>query len=133
MKKTELPWPICYEKDNLIWDLKASHNYPKTMGRFIPEKEARELWELKQENQRLREALEIYRDRSNWVNEEELFANEVPDPDIYDEWRFYDTGEKSNYRNPWLIALEALEEKEFNRVGGSKTIKVDVRLIAATN
>ncbi len=29
--------------------------------------------------------------------------------------------------------LRFLEEKEFNRVGGSKTIKVDVRLIAATN
>jgi len=29
--------------------------------------------------------------------------------------------------------LRSLEEKEFNRVGGSKTIKVDVRLIAATN
>ena len=29
--------------------------------------------------------------------------------------------------------LRFLEEKEFNRVGGSKTIKVDVRLITATN
>jgi DNA-binding NtrC family response regulator len=29
--------------------------------------------------------------------------------------------------------LRFLEEKEFNRVGGSKTIKVDVRLICATN
>jgi len=29
--------------------------------------------------------------------------------------------------------LRFLEEREFNRVGGSKTIKVDVRLIAATN
>src|SRR4030043_297962 len=29
--------------------------------------------------------------------------------------------------------LRFLEEKEFNRDGGSKTIKVDVRLIAATN
>ena len=29
--------------------------------------------------------------------------------------------------------LRFLEEKEFTRVGGSKTIKVDVRLIAATN
>jgi putative PEP-CTERM system response regulator len=29
--------------------------------------------------------------------------------------------------------LRFLEEKEFNRVGGAKTIKVDVRLIAATN
>jgi putative PEP-CTERM system response regulator len=29
--------------------------------------------------------------------------------------------------------LRFLEDKEFNRVGGSKTIKVDVRLIAATN
>ena len=29
--------------------------------------------------------------------------------------------------------LRFLEEKEFNRVGGSKIIKVDVRLIAATN
>jgi two-component system, NtrC family, response regulator AtoC len=29
--------------------------------------------------------------------------------------------------------LRFLEEKEFNRVGGSKTMKVDVRLIAATN
>jgi len=29
--------------------------------------------------------------------------------------------------------LRFLEEKEFNRVGGSKTIKVDVRLISATN
>jgi transcriptional regulator with GAF, ATPase, and Fis domain len=29
--------------------------------------------------------------------------------------------------------LRFLEEREFNRVGGSKTIKVDVRLITATN
>jgi DNA-binding NtrC family response regulator len=29
--------------------------------------------------------------------------------------------------------LRFLEEKEFNRVGGSKTIKVDVRLLTATN
>ena len=29
--------------------------------------------------------------------------------------------------------LRFLEEREFNRVGGSKTIKVDVRLICATN
>ena len=29
--------------------------------------------------------------------------------------------------------LRFLEEKEFNRVGGSRTIKVDVRLITATN
>ena len=29
--------------------------------------------------------------------------------------------------------LRFLEEREFKRVGGSKTIKVDVRLIAATN
>ncbi len=29
--------------------------------------------------------------------------------------------------------LRFLEEKEFNRVGGSKTIKVDVRLVTATN
>jgi len=29
--------------------------------------------------------------------------------------------------------LRFLEEKEFNRVGGSKTMKVDVRLITATN
>ena len=29
--------------------------------------------------------------------------------------------------------LRFLEEKEFSRVGGSKTIKVDVRLVAATN
>jgi DNA-binding NtrC family response regulator len=29
--------------------------------------------------------------------------------------------------------LRVLDEKEFNRVGGTKTIKVDVRLIAATN
>lgn len=29
--------------------------------------------------------------------------------------------------------LRFLEEKEFNRIGGSKTIKVDVRLITATN
>ncbi len=35
--------------------------------------------------------------------------------------------------NTQAKVLRFLEEKEFNRVGGSKTIKVDVRLIAATN
>ena len=29
--------------------------------------------------------------------------------------------------------LRVLQEQEFERVGGSKTIKVDVRVIAATN
>jgi len=29
--------------------------------------------------------------------------------------------------------LRVLQEKEFERVGGTKTIKVDIRFIAATN
>lgn len=29
--------------------------------------------------------------------------------------------------------LRVLQEKEFDRVGGTKTVKVDVRVIAATN
>ena len=29
--------------------------------------------------------------------------------------------------------LRVIQENEFDRIGGSKTIKVDVRIIAATN
>ena len=40
---------------------------------------------------------------------------------------------RREHKNPGAIYEAAIQEKEFERVGGNQPIRVDVRLIAATN
>ena len=112
MSKLDLPWEkICRSILERVYKVTNDSNlYPYYTnghaiqkmqdkwenGRFIFEAEARKLWEMKQENKRLRKALRIYANKDNW--------------------RYYYDDQKTiwldeDYETPWIRAQEALEGK----------------------
>jgi len=107
--KDDLPWPKC---NHTAPKEKEPGSFYKTQeGYFVPEAEARELWEMKKENARLREALEIYADEKNWSK-------------VHDDWTYTGNAKGNGYKfedwvtygeydeSPWLIAKKALEGGE---------------------
>jgi|GEM_PF-4376625 len=67
----------------------------------IPHEVAQELWEMKQQNTRLRKALEVYGNESNW------FTN----ASLNDVMMFLPIKVEWDENKPWLIAKEALGDE----------------------
>ena len=97
-KENKLPWERVTRDFSI-----EKYGLDKKQGYFIPEEEAKELLELKEENAKLRKALEIYGDEDNWYLDKNGLHGTIA---------CWNIGSGEEEFKPWLIATEALKENK---------------------